>query len=125
MELPSNGRCRLGESQGSGMLGMNVVIGSHKWECHQKFRIVFGPLALSEYQRVLPGGETLARLVALVRNYVGDELTWDVNVILDKEEVPPLELGRMGQLGWTTWLTSEPAQEAASDLYLTPLEYTH
>jgi type VI secretion system protein ImpH len=31
----------------------------------------------------------LAPLVAWVRNYIGDELLWDVNLVLRKEEVPP------------------------------------
>jgi type VI secretion system protein ImpH len=38
-------------------------------------------------------------LVAWVRNYVGDELLWDVNLILKKEEVPPLVLGEGSQTG--------------------------
>ncbi|MCB1825707.1 MAG: type VI secretion system baseplate subunit TssG, partial [Candidatus Competibacteraceae bacterium] len=43
---------------------------------------------------------------------------WDVNLILRKEEVPPLRLGEGSQLGWTTWLTSQPPDRDVDDLKL-------
>ena len=43
---------------------------------------VFGPLSLAEYERLLPDGPSFHKLVPLVRNYAGDVLIWDVNLIL-------------------------------------------
>ena len=57
---------------------------------------------------LLPVSDGLPALVAQVRNYIGNELDWDLNMILEKEEVPPVKLGEMGLLGWTTWITTEP-----------------
>ncbi|KRT56440.1 type VI secretion protein, VC_A0111 family [endosymbiont of Ridgeia piscesae] len=120
MTLPEDTRCRLGESPETGSLGMTAVIGAQVWDCQHKFRIVLGPLELDDYRRMLPGGESFKRLTAIVKNYVGDELHWDLNLILKKEQVPPIRLGREGQLGWTTCLSIEPPTEDPRDLMLNP-----
>ena len=123
MELPEDCLCRLGTSRETGTLGRTITIGARVWGAHQKFRIAFGPMGIGDFQRLLPGGASLARLVAVVRNYVGDELTWDVNLILKREDVPPLQLGETARLGWTTWLMSQPLGRDADDLMLKPLNY--
>ncbi len=123
LELPEQSHCRLGESPETGALGVTAILGAYVWETQHKFRIVFGPLDQAHYERLLPQGDSLPRLVALVRNYIGDQLNWDVEMILRKEEVPALELGRQGRLGWTTWLVSKPPDQDARDLRLHPLDY--
>jgi len=57
----------------------------------------------------------------VIRNYVGDELAWDVQLILRREEVPLLNLGRSSRLGWTTWLGIRRDETDADDLILDPL----
>jgi type VI secretion system protein ImpH len=123
LPLSEASRCRLGETPTTGLLGMTAVIGERVWDCQYKFRIVMGPMGLEEFQRLLPGGESLRRLVAWVRNYVGHELLWDFNPILKREEVPPLVLGAGTRLGWTTWLTSRPLERVADDLKLDAVTY--
>jgi type VI secretion system protein ImpH len=123
LPLSETSRCRLGETPATGLLGQTAVIGERVWDCQHRFRIVLGPMKLEEFQRLLPGTESLRRLVAWVRNYVGDELLWDVNLILKKEEVPPLVLGEGSQLGWTTWLTGQPPVRDADDLKLDAVTY--
>ncbi|MBE0616353.1 MAG: type VI secretion system baseplate subunit TssG, partial [Proteobacteria bacterium] len=121
IELPDSSQCRLGESPETGSLGATAIAGARVWDCQQKFRIVFGPLRLADYRRLLPGSDSLKRLTALVRSYIGDELAWDVKVVLQKEEVPELTLGQAGQLGWTTWCANEPLKEDPAELHLDPL----
>ncbi|MFZ4791408.1 MAG: type VI secretion system baseplate subunit TssG [Candidatus Competibacteraceae bacterium] len=123
LPLDEASRCRLGETPATGLLGMTAVIGERVWDCQHRFRIVMGPMNLEEFQRFLPGSDSLRRLVAWVRNYVGDELLWDVNLILKKEEVPPLQLGKGTRLGWTTWLSSQPLARDADDLKLDAVTY--
>ena len=77
-------------------------------------------MSRGDYTRLLPGGESLRRLVAFVRNYIGDELAWDFRLILKRDEVPKLELGKRGQLGWTTWLGDRSADSDADDLVIDP-----
>ena len=58
------------------------------------------------------------RLADWVRNYTGGELDADLQLILKAKEVPPIELGTLGQLGWSTWLTSQRVDRDADDLVL-------
>ncbi len=118
LTLAEEYRWRLGDTPETGALGLTTVVGERVWERHQKFRIVIGPVGFADYQRLLPGGDALRRLRALVRNYVGEEFNWDLNLLLRKEEVPTVELGSLGQLGWTTWLDTEGREQDADDLLL-------
>jgi len=116
--VPPASRCRIGQSRDSGLLGQTTVVGSRFYDCQQTFRIRFGPMDLRSYERLLPGQESLRRLVAWVRNYVGYELAWEAQLVLKAEEVPDTRLGQAGKLGWTTWLHSRPFQRDADELVL-------
>ncbi len=109
---------RLGEGRETATLGGTAVLGSRVWSRQHKFRIVFGPLTLGEYLRLLPGGISFHRLIPIVRNYAGDTLDWDVNLHLLPEEVPATRLGVQGRLGWTTWLMPRRFGTVAADLFL-------
>lgn len=117
IELSEDNMTRLGDPD-TGALGITAVAGSRVWDVQHKFRIRVGPIGYADYRHLLPGGDSLERLVALVRNYIDDGLNWDLQLVLKKEEVPPLQLGESGQLGWTTWAASAPLDEDADDLML-------
>lgn len=121
ISLPKDCHCRLGESLRTGTLGQLTLLGERAWDCAQTFRIVLGPVGLPQFLRLLPGGDSLRCLTALVRNYAGDELAWELVLILKKEEVPPTRLGDCGQLGWTTWLACESRGRDADDMLLRPM----
>lgn len=121
MELPDSCRTQLARSPSSGQLSRGAVLGRRVWECQYKFRIVIGPLKLKEYQRLLPGGDSMKKLVDLVRNYVGDELEWDLQLVLEKKERPGLQLGRSGQLRRTAWLSNRSGERDADDLVVSPM----
>jgi type VI secretion system protein ImpH len=121
--LAQHQQCRLGDDPETGTLGGSITVGSHVWSAAHRFTIRFGPLDLAGYRRMLPGGDSLARLIAAVRAYSGDEWAWQANLVLRAEEVPPLKLGGdAAHLGWTTWIgTRDPEAGDAGDLYLEPL----
>ena len=121
LKLPDNAICRLVDDPEVTMLGVNVMVGESFWDCQQAFRIVFGPLGLDDYIRLLPSGDTMQTVTAIVRNYAGDAWIWDLQLVLKKEEVPPLRLGEFGELGWTTWLCDHPGEADADDLVLEPV----
>jgi predicted component of type VI protein secretion system len=73
-----------------------------------------------QFRRMLPGGGSLARLVAIVRNYVGDGLHWDLRLTLLKEAVKPTKLGVEGQLGRTSWLLGDPRLMTWDDFVFDP-----
>lgn len=116
--LPQDGRLRLGRSRATGLLGHSAVAGARIWSRQHKFRVVMGPMDLAAYRRLLPGGTSLARLVAMTRNYVGDELAWDLRLVLARDEVPALKLGGDARLGWSTWLGRRREDTDAGDLVL-------
>jgi type VI secretion system protein ImpH len=109
---------RLAEQPQTGTLGGTALLGGRVWSRQHKFRVVFGPLTLAEYLRLLPSGTSFRRLIPIVRNYAGDTMMWDVNLILRREEVPPVRLGQQGHLGWTSWLMPRRKQTDAADLFL-------
>ena len=102
------------------MLGVSSTIGQFVWDCQQTFRIVIGPVSLDDYRRLLPGGKSLPQLVDLVRNYLNDELMWEVRLILRKEEAPPIRLGNSGHLGLAAWLEPESLTQDAGDFCWNP-----
>ncbi len=111
---------RLGENPLTGELGCSAILGSQVWSCQHKFRIRFGALTFNEYISLLPNGNRLAQLVAIIRNYSGDELSWDVQLILKKDQVPQTQLGAITQLGWTSWLGERSSDYDADELKLNP-----
>jgi type VI secretion system protein ImpH len=118
IELPPQYRLKLGDSPDTGAVGRTAVIGSRLWDCRQKFRIVFGPLSFKDFERFLPTGRSFRRLADWVRNYTSGALGADLQLLLKAEEVPSIQLGALGQLGWSTWLTSQAFDHDADDLVL-------
>ena len=121
LELPRDQRTVLGgEPRLSGVLGRGTVIGERVRDVQSRFRAVLGPMDLDRFCDFLPGGRSLDRLRDWVRNYVGFEFDWDVQLVLARDEVPGIRLGREGRLGWTTWLGARQAATDADDLILSP-----
>ena len=117
LELEPSDRWQMG---GAAALGRTTSIGERVWTRSAKFRLRIGPLSYEDYERLLPGGGSLPRLRALVRNYVGDALDWDVNLVLRGADVPKPELGRTVRLGQTGWIGETNTEKDADDLYLEP-----
>ncbi|MES2771392.1 MAG: type VI secretion system baseplate subunit TssG [Pseudomonadota bacterium] len=125
MTLPEDERCVLSASAGTSActLGGNTVLGRKVWNCQHKFRVVMGPLSLSQLKKMLPGTQSVQQLIAWIRSYAGLSYAWDLNLILQKEELPELRLGKQSQLGWTSWLRSRPAQQDDKQLCFSPSRY--
>lgn len=120
IQLPDDCHWNLGRSQQSGELGRSITLGSRVRDCQQRFRIVLGPLDLEPFRQLLPNGASMRRLRAIVDQYVGLELSWDVQLVLKNSEVPQMRLGKQGQLGWTTWLSSRKPEKDADQLIVNP-----
>jgi type VI secretion system protein ImpH len=60
-------------------------------------------------------------LIELVRGYVHDEFVWDLCLRLEGVEVPPLELGKSGHLGWSSWLSGTAESGFVDDLVFDPV----
>jgi type VI secretion system protein ImpH len=104
LDLPAENRWKLGYSSEVSALGRTSIVGSRVFQRTQKFRVVLGPLERADFQGMLPGTAKLETLAHLVRSYVGDELGWDLRLVLSPEERHQLALGRGSRLGYDAWL---------------------
>jgi type VI secretion system protein ImpH len=120
LDVPEEARWHLGADGDRGRLGRSATLGARVWDRHQAFLIELGPLYLADYERFLPGGESLRRLVDLVRNYIGDELDWSVRLRLRRDDVPSFRLGGPTRLGRTTWIFTRPPESDPADVVLRP-----
>ena len=119
MPLGRDERSRL-MRDGQPALGRGAVLGRTVWDVQHKFRIVIGPLHWERFASLLPGGEPLEQLRALVRQFVGFEFAWDLRLILRREDVPSWKLAaareaRVGRLGRTAWLNTRKSFQRDSD----------
>jgi type VI secretion system protein ImpH len=108
----------------TGMLGVDAVAGDRVWDIRAKFRIRLGPLSLRQFEEFLPvrtparERKSLFVLGQLVRLFVGPELDFDIQLVLNAAEVPEcrmVESGFGSRLGWNTWLLSESCKVDADD----------
>lgn len=97
-------------------LGFDVLVGQKVYDESGTFRILLGVLSLVQYQALLPGGETAMLVHRLVRLYTPDHLDFDVELLLDSAEVPPLRLSDgVSMLGRHAWL-GRPRAAVVSDI---------
>lgn len=95
---------KLGVLERQNRLGISTVLGKRVWLTQNKITIRLGPLPLREFIRYLPGEMQHSALVAAVRLFTTDEFEWDLQLVLQQDEVPASRLGRQGRLGMTSWL---------------------
>jgi type VI secretion system protein ImpH len=112
-------RTSLGSSEGNNDLGGSAVAGSYIWDQHAKFRVQVGPLALTEFETLLPSGSAFHALVQVCRFFAGQECDFDLQLILKAAQVPWCRLGAQGlgapRLGWSAWLKREAFLDDADD----------
>jgi type VI secretion system protein ImpH len=96
-------------------LGRGALVGDEVWDTQSTVRIRLGPLSLAQYVGFLPRPEAKAyrELKALLRFYANDEVDFELQLVLKREETPACELpGSPGEfapmLGWTTWVKNRP-----------------
>ena len=77
-------------------------------------------MSLALFESFLPPYPNNRKLRDWVRDYIGIELEWDVQLLLNASEVPSNYLGGRARLGWTSWLGSRRSHLPAGDLLLNP-----
>jgi type VI secretion system protein ImpH len=99
-----------GEFPESTVLGFGAVVGDEIWDQGSRLRIKLGPLSEQRYRDFLPTGNAWPALRAIVRSFCGNDLEFEVQLILRREEVPGFALRPPAEnglyLGWLTWLKS-------------------
>jgi len=94
----------------SRQLGCGAVAGDEIWDRQSRARIRIGPLDVARYRDFLPDGTAFEPLRALVRFFTGNDIEFEVQLVLKQDQVPACELGddTASQLGWLTWVKSNP-----------------
>lgn len=92
------------------VLGKTAISGSRVSECQSHFRIVVGPCGRADFESFSAGSRRLRQVGELVTLFVGLDKTFDLQVILRREDVPACRLGgeEPVTLGWNTWPANLP-----------------
>jgi len=110
-KLDEDTQCRFEDDVSpSEQLGLGAVVGDAIWDQQSSVRVRLGPLKLSAYLDFLPNGTAYKPLCGLLSFFAGAEFDFEVQLVLDREQVPSCELGAeegaAPQLGWVTWMKS-------------------
>ncbi|HEY0007065.1 MAG TPA: type VI secretion system baseplate subunit TssG [Pyrinomonadaceae bacterium] len=113
LRLDQTSLSRLGAA--NSQLGVSTVAGARVWDDQSKFRLKLGPMPLKQFREFLPVGSAYKPIAALLRFLVGLEFDFDIQLILEKEEVPASHIKtrdeKQSRLGWTTWLKTQPFKQ--------------
>jgi type VI secretion system protein ImpH len=116
-------QCRMDDEELSSQeLGRGAVLGDETWDHQSRVRVKIGPLSLAQYREFLPTGSAFKQLQALTQFYSNNQFDYEIQLILQREEVPRCSLGPehdgSPQLGWVSWVKSDEMNRSPSDTIL-------
>ncbi|MFP5230383.1 MAG: type VI secretion system baseplate subunit TssG [Acidobacteriota bacterium] len=95
-------------------LGMGTIVGDEVFDQHGTITIRLGPMNFARYQEFLPGAPASVELHAWLRLYTNREFDFIVQLVLQREETPPTQLGAGGdeaaRLGLVSWIRNRPLE---------------
>jgi type VI secretion system protein ImpH len=95
-------------------LGRGVVAGDEMWDQQSTVLVKLGPLSRMQYMDFLPTPKSKGypALKSLLKFYANDQLDFEVQLILRREEAPAFELNDEPEnnlmLGWVSWIKNVP-----------------
>ncbi|MDX2150497.1 MAG: type VI secretion system baseplate subunit TssG [Bryobacteraceae bacterium] len=112
-KLPVEDQCSLDKGlQFSEQVGLGAVVGDEIWSHESRVRVQLGPMPLARYRQFLPGGAAFEPLKALTKFFAGGEMEFEIQLVLEQDEVPGVQLGAPPEdgplLGWVSWVKSRP-----------------
>jgi len=116
-------QCEMDEKDSfSSQMGAGAVVGDAMWDRQGSVRIRVGPVNLERYNDFLPAGSAYAALRAITRFFSNDCLDFEVQLVLDRSNVPTIELDlnakSPARLGWVSWAKSGPLSHDPDDAIL-------
>jgi type VI secretion system protein ImpH len=111
--IDESSQCAIDERETmSSQMGIGAVVGDAVWDCQSRVRIRIGPLRIETYREFLPEGSAYRALHAITRFFANDCLDFELQLVLDRSDVPTIELdfdkGIPARLGWTSWAKTAP-----------------
>jgi len=110
MYIPSAEQTRLGTqplgvSMGN-QLGVEAFAGQRVLDFQNKFRVCIGPLGFAKFLEFNPNSPKLRQVFDCVRLYAGPQYDFDLQVVLQRDEVATSQLGnpQSAHLGWNSWI---------------------
>lgn len=109
------------ETSPSAQLGFGAVAGDEIWDQQSKVRVRIGPLDRERYDDFLPTGSAHEPLAAICRFFANDQIDFEIQLVLARDEVPSFQLGAAETLplSWCTWLRTSPLTRDPDDTVLT------
>lgn len=122
--LSSANQCAMtGQESASTQLGHGAVVGDAVWNRQGRVRLRVGPLSIGRYREFLPDGGAYAALRSLVRFFSNDTLDFELQLILERRQVPGIELDfdspNPAPLGWLSWASTRPLSHDPDETILT------
>jgi type VI secretion system protein ImpH len=113
-------RCALDEPVQASRLGRGALVGDEVWDAQARARIRVGPLDRATFERFLPAGDAYRTLGGLARLYANDQFDFEIQLILQKDDVPgcALDPAQGTRLGWSTWVRTASRDRDAEDTVL-------
>ena len=111
--LDRSTQCVMKETESpSTQVGAGAVVGDAVWDRQGQVRIRIGPLNMERYNDFLPEGSAHAALRAITRFFSNQCLDFEVQLVLDRSQVPDIQLDldskSPARLGWVSWAKSAP-----------------
>lgn len=113
LPLPASSVARLGSGDAAIQLGRSAHLGKRVWSIRHKFQISMGPLDLDTFSSFRPGSKRAKALHDLVRNYIGDEWDWDLELVLSAGERQAMALNHRSSLGFDSWIVGKSGRRFA------------
>jgi len=105
--IPEDQRLFLGVS--GNILGEDTCLGEGVADRAGNFRVHIGPVGKEAFDSYIPGRPDFQKLGQLIRFYLDQPLTWDVEVTLKPEDLTTTVVSSQAMLGCNTWILSEGA----------------
>lgn len=96
-------------------LGVDSFIGTLSRQASSHFLIIVGPLCYEKFLAFLPDQQEFKCLSALTQYYCGLNLTFDIQLILQENQVPAAKLSGKYRLGYDLWLQSNGPRRKRAD----------
>jgi type VI secretion system protein ImpH len=124
LAIAEDEQTRLGEaSLINSILGQTAIAGATCLNRSGSIRITVGPVGYAQYLSLMPDRQLYGPLTELIRLFCGPSLTYDLQIVLRKEEIPQTRLDSsspVGRLGWDSWALQGQAKTDSADTVFDP-----
>jgi type VI secretion system protein ImpH len=96
LPLAAEDESRIGPGGRNRQLGATAMAGRRLWDAAGAFRVRIGPVAYGRFLQWLPHTPRFRTLARLTRRFVGIDLDFDVQVVVDPSGIPPSTIAAAG-----------------------------